>query len=281
MRKSLTLSLALGTAFCLVSNGVGAAPAADLWPRWQEHDPGSTRAVDHSRWQAFLKKYMVETHPSGVNRVRYGDVTANDRAALAGYVARLQEAPISTYNRRSQKAYWINLYNALTVKVVLEHFPVGSIKDISLSSGFFSGIFGGGPWRAKLAAVEGEGLSLDDIEHRILRPIWRDNRVHYAVCCASVGCPNLQPEAFTAQNLERLLTHGTRAYVNHPRGVSLLDGRLRVSSIYDWFQQDFGGSRRAVVQHLRDYANSGLREKLDGYDGKLDYHYDWSLNGPR
>ena len=133
-----------------------------------------------------------------MNRLRYGDVTKTDKGALDGYIARLEKLPISAHGRNAQKAYWINLYNALTVKVVLDHFPVKSIKDISLSSGLFGGLFGGGPWEAKLATVEGEKVSLDDIEHRILRPIWRDNRVHYAVNCASIGCPNLQAEPFTA-----------------------------------------------------------------------------------
>ena len=159
-----------------------------------------------------------------MNRLRYGDVTKTDKGALDGYIARLEKLPISDYGRNAQKACWINLYNALTVKVVLDHFPVKSIKDISLSSGLFGGLFGGGPWEAKLATVEGEKVSLDDIEHRILRPIWRDNRVHYAVNCASIGCPNLQAEPFTAENLERLLDRGAREYVNHSRGVAFADG---------------------------------------------------------
>ncbi len=281
MRKSLRLALAVVLACCLVGNLALAAPEAELWPRWQKHDPASTRTIDHAAWQAFLGKYVAAAHPSGVNRFRYGDVNKQDRSALDGYVARLETVPISAYGRNAQKAYWINLYNALTVKVVLDHFPVKSIKDISLSSGLFGGLFGGGPWKAKLVTVEGEKLSLDDIEHRILRPIWRDNRVHYAVNCASIGCPNLQAEPFTAENLERLLDRGALEYVNHPRGVAFADGRLRVSSIYDWFQADFGGTSQTVVRHLREYAKPALRKRLEGYDRSLDYHYDWSLNGDR
>lgn len=275
-----TLAPAIALACSLVGNLALAAPAAELWPRWQKHDPASTRTIDHSVWQGFLEKY-VAAHPSGVNRFRYGDVAKEDRSALDGYIARLEKLPISGYGRDAQRAYWINLYNALTVKVVLEHFPVKSIKDINLSSGLFGGLFGGGPWKAKLATVEGEKVSLDDIEHRILRPIWQDNRIHYAVNCASIGCPNLQPEAFTAQNAEQLLDRGATEYVNHPRGVAFADGRLRVSSIYDWFQADFGGSSQTVVRHLQKYAKPALRKQLESYSGSLDYHYDWSLNGDR
>ena len=281
MRNFWKIAPAVALACCLVDNQVLAAPAADLWPRWQKHDPADTRAIDHSEWKAFLGKYVAAPHPSGVNRLGYGSVTQEDKDALDGYVARLEKVSISTYGRNAQQAYWINLYNALTVKVVLEHFPVKSIKDISLSSGLFGGLFGGGPWKAKLVTVEGEEVSLDDIEHRILRPIWRDNRVHYAVNCASIGCPNLQAEPFTAGNLERLLDGGAREYVNHPRGAAFEDGRLRVSSIYDWFQADFGGNAKGVVEHLKKYAEPALRKRLEGYGGKLGFHYDWSLNTGR
>ena len=130
-------------------------------------------------------------------------------------------------------------------------------------------------------AVEGEKISLDDIEHSHPSPIWRDNRVHYAVNCASIGCPNLQAEVFTAGNLERLLDGGAREYVNHPRGAAFEGGRLRVSSIYDWFQADFGGNTKGVVEHLKKYAEPPLRKRLEGHSGGFDHHYDWSLNAER
>ena len=281
MRNSWTLVPALALACCLAGSQALAAPAAELWPRWQKHDPASQRTIDHTAWQAFLERYVAADHPSGVNRFRYGAVTQADKSALDGYIAGLEKVAISTYGRNAQKAYWINLYNAVTIKVVLEHFPVKSIKDIRLSSGLFGGLFGGGPWKAKLATVEAEELSLDDMEHRILRPIWADSRVHYAVNCASIGCPNLQAEPYTAENLERLLDRGAREYVNHPRGVAFVDARLLVSSIYDWFQADFGGSSPTVVEHLRKYAKPALRKRLEGYGGSLDFHYDWSLNADR
>ena len=119
---------------------------------------------------------------------------------------------------------------------MLSHFPLASIGDINISPGLFVR----GPWGAKILTVEGEKLSLDDIEHRILRPIWKDNRVHYALNCASLGCPNLQPTAYTSENSEALLDNGARDFINHPRGVSIQKGKLQVSSIYVWFQEDFG-----------------------------------------
>lgn len=253
-----------------------AAPQADVWTRWQQHDPGSTQTIEHTIWNTFLNTYVVATHHSGINRVRYDTVTPVDRQALQHYVTTLQTVPISTYNRQQQKAYWVNLYNALTVHVVLAHYPVDSIRDIDISPGFFAN----GPWGAKLLTIEGEKVSLDDIEHRILRPIWKDNRVHYALNCASLGCPNLAPVAYTSANLEQLLEQGAREYVNHPRGVTFKNGKLYVSSIYVWFKEDFGGGKKGILQHLRRYSNGQLADQLYAYRGGLKKHYDWRLNAP-
>jgi Protein of unknown function, DUF547 len=252
-----------------------AAPKADLWPRWQKNDPANREKIDHSAWGRFLEKYVLSPHPSGINRVRYNVVASDDRAALKTYLKNLQGLPISTYRRSEQRAYWINLYNALTVDFVLSRFPVESIRDINISPGLFAR----GPWGAKLLTLEGEKLSLDDIEHRILRPIWKDNRVHYAVNCASLGCPNLQPTAFTDENTDSLLEKAAREFVNHPRGVSLKNNRLKVSSIYVWFQEDFGGSAEGLMEHWSKYASDALAEALKSYSGGLDHDYDWRLNG--
>jgi hypothetical protein len=251
-----------------------AAPRAELWVRWQKHDATNKENIDHSAWERFLKKYLVAPHPSGINRVRYAVAAPEDRAALESYLRNLQNLPISAYNRAEQKAYWINLYNALTVNVVLSRFPIPSIRDINISPGLFVR----GPWGAKLLAIEGEKLSLDDIEHRILRPIWKDNRVHYAVNCASLGCPNLQPIAYTGGNMEPLLEKGAREYVNHSRGVSVNSGKLRVSSLYVWFQEDFGASAESLREHWQKYADGALGNALKNYTGGLEHDYDWRLN---
>jgi hypothetical protein len=250
-----------------------AAPKAELWPRWQKSDAASTQKVDHGAWDGFLKKY-VEINAGGVNRVRYATVTPEDRQALSEYVKSLEATAISTYNRAEQRAYWINLYNARTVELILSRYPVKSIRDINISPGLISS----GPWGAKNITVEGEQLSLDDIEHRILRPGWKDNRIHYAVNWASLGSPNLQPTAFTAANTDSLLDTGAREFINHPRGVALSGGKLKVSSIYVWFQEDFG-SAEGLMQHWGKYATGALAEGLNRYNGGLDHDYNWSLNG--
>lgn len=248
-----------------------AAPKADLWPRWSAHDADSRKTVDHDDWDAWLGRFVVES-ADGINRVAYGRVGAADRAALQSYIQRLAALDISAYNRAEQFAYWVNLYNALTVDIVLEHYPVASIREIK------SGLFSFGPWKLELVTIEGEAMTLDDIEHRILRPIWRDARIHYAVNCASLGCPNLQRQAFTGANAEDLLETAARDFVNHPRGAQVEDGRLVVSSIYDWFVEDFGGNDRGVIEHLKAHAESDLRAALSRIDRIGADRYDWQLN---
>jgi hypothetical protein len=263
----------------LLAGGFGSgerwfAPDARAWARWAAHDDASGRRIEAGGWDALLRRH-VRPVAGGANRVRYRAFTAADRKQLDGFLAASARAEISRYPRSEQLAFWINLYNALTVKVVLDHYPVDSIRDIDTSPGLFSN----GPWGAKLIRVEGEALSLDDIEHRILRPLWKDNRVHYAINCASIGCPDLQPFAFRGDRIDAQLDAAARGYVNDPRGVSVSGRKITVSRIYDWFIDDFGGSEAGVVAHLLRHAEPALARRIRAI-GRLDgTAYDWRLNG--
>lgn len=258
----------------LASLNVGAAPAADLWPIWDHSNEANMESIDHSAWQAILERYLKSSGDPEVTRFDYQNVSSADKAKLQQYISALGETQITQYRKAEQQAFWINLYNALTVNLVLQRYPIDSIRDIKF--GFFSF----GPWDEKIAKVAGESLSLNDIEHRILRPIWRDNRIHYAVNCASIGCPNLATAAYTADNTESLLQQGAVDYVNHPRGASFDGDELVLSSIYDWYQVDFGGSEQGVIEHLLKFAKPGLAGRLSGHKGGVDYDYDWHLNSP-
>lgn len=177
--------------------------------------------MDHSLWQQFLSRYVVEAK-DGINRVKYGKVSAADKASLKAYLGALGATKVSALSDPEQRAFWINLYNALTVDVVLDHYPVKSIKEISLGGSLFAS----GPWKKPLIGVEGRKLSLDNIEHDILRKQWPDPRNHYAVNCASMSCPNLMTKPFTAGALERMLMQGARDYINHERGVRISGERI-------------------------------------------------------
>lgn len=260
-------------AVALMAKPGSAAPKAELWDRWTRHDPASTATVDHSAWGAFLATYLKD-NPAGLNRVDYAGVSRADRQLLDGYVTLLSGTGVSNLNRAEQQAYWINFYNALTIQVVLEHMPVKSILDIDISPGLFAQ----GPWGKKLVTVEGEELSLDDMEHRILRPIWQDPRIHYGVNCASVGCPDLIIKPYEPVTLDAKLTANAIAYVNSPRGARIENGKVIASKIYDWFIEDFGGNEAGVLAHLRQYAEGDLKLALDAATSIRGYEYDWSLN---
>jgi hypothetical protein len=272
MQKKI-LAVQFITTFLLCVGPALAAPQSKLWQHWTENDPASVLRVDHSTWNRLLKAYLI-TGSDGVTLVRYSRVAAADRTALDHYIRQLTQTAVNRLNRNEQKAFRLNLYNALTVKVILDHYPVKSIRDIDISPGLFSD----GPWGKKLVSVESENISLDDIEHRILRPIWKDPRIHYGVNCASIGCPNLQPEAFTAENTDELLDKGAREFVNSPRGARIENGKLTVSSIYVWFESDFNGTDAGVIAHLKKYARPDLRTQLEQIDRISDNQYDWTLN---
>ena len=272
--RAAVLTLVGTMSLVLASN---SASAGELDAHFKANNPASQTTVDHGAWSAFLSKYVVRS-ADGVNRVAYSKVAAADKQSLTNYLRALQAVKVTALSSDEQRAFWINLYNALTINVVLDHYPVKSIRDISLGGSLFSSFVTGGPWAKALVAVEGKQLSLDNIEHDILRKVWRDPRVHYAVNCASIGCPNLVPVAFTAAALDAMLTQGARDYVNHPRGVRVSGQSARLSQIYSWFREDFGTGDAAILGHVKTYAEPGLKAQLDAVRSIAGYDYDWSLN---
>ena len=269
-REMKAMKRILALFFMAICASAVAAPKADLWAKWEAHNPESAAAVLHDSWDMFLSRNVSQK--DGIALVNYGAVSGDDKRLLDDYLQVLSQTEVSALNKKEQLAFWINFYNALTVKTVLDNYPVDSIKSIS------SGFLPTGPWDDKLAEVEGEEISLNDIEHRILRPLWRDARLHYAVNCASIGCPNLAARAFTAQNAEAMLDAAAADFINHPRGAEVRGGKLYVSSIYDWFAVDFGGDDAAIVAHLKQYAQGKLQEQLQAVNSIADDDYDWSLN---
>ena len=231
---------------------------------------------DHAPWARLLEAHLEQGEGGAPNRFDYGALKANgeDRAALRSYIASLEATDPGVLSRDEAFAFWVNLYNALTVEVVIDHYPVASIRDIAISPGLFST----GPWGKKLVTVTGRELSLDDIEHGILRPDFGDSRVHYAVNCASVGCPDLASRPYTGDELDAMLDRAARAYVNSPRGARVENGRLTASSIFKWYMKDFGGTEEGVLAELRKYAGPDLAAALENVSGVASYDYDWSLN---
>ena len=255
----------------LASLTILAFAAAPVTAQTETATTVSAEIGAHSDWTALLGKY-VSVSEDGVNRFDYGGLKDNaaDSAALDAYVASFADLDIDSLPRDEQYVAWVNLYNALTVQHIRDRFPLKSIR-----SGYIVG-----PWKRVKTLADGEEVSLDEIEHGILREDWDEPRTHYAVNCASYGCPNLKPTAWEAATLEADLAAAASAYINHPRGVSIRrDGKLEVSTIYKWFKEDFGGNEEGVIAHLLEYAEPELAAEIRAKPDIKSYEYDWSLNG--
>lgn len=244
----------------------------ESWEYWENHEATSQEIIDHSEWDDLLGQYVVPDG-QGLNRFAYSAFTEMDKERLDAYVKSLEAVEITLFNRSEQLAYWLNLYNALTIQVVLDHYPVKSIKEIDLA-----GLLSKGPWKAELIFVEEVEMSLDAVEHEILRPIWRDPRVHYGLNCASIGCPNLHTNAFSGATVDSTLDTLAAAFINHPRGVTIEDGELIVSSIYSWFAFDFGNSQAGIIEHVSKFADPDLKAQIAEINRISDHRYNWSLN---
>jgi hypothetical protein len=266
MTRNLSFAIIFLLGFSFAANAASFqslfAPDADLWARWTTHDGNSTKSIDHAPWSAFLTQYR-HAGTDNIARVSYGAVTPESREALDAYLDSLSTLEISSYSRDQQFTFWVNLYNALTIRVILDAYPVQSIQDIDIST---------------LLAIEGKEITLNDIEHRILRPIWNDPRIHYVLNCASLGCPDLSASAFEPSEMETTLDDAARAYINSSRGARVNEGILIASRIYDWFYEDFGSNEEDVIAHLRQYAEPDFATALMASDSIDSYEYDWSLN---
>ena len=272
--------------FLAVTTGIGAAvlagcardapmPAdaktrlAGPWDRWVK---GSKRDVDHGPLALLLDRHVLK-RSDAIHHFAYGDLTAAERKSLDRYIHHLASFAIDSLDRREQYAFWLNFYNALVLRLVLSRYLVLSIRDIK----FGFGPLADGPFDRKLVAVLGQPLSLSDIRDRILRPIFNDPRLHYGLCDAAIGSPNLQSRVFTGERVDRMLDGAALDFVNHPRGARLDGSTLVLSKLYAWHARDFGGAQRGVLAHLRRYAGPGL-SLGSGAGMPMRHAFDWSLN---
>ncbi len=285
LRGMLFSNTVVQRALCLVAFvlaigvALSAAPQSELLDEhWTNHDPDSDMTIDHSEWAWFLAEYLITDDPSGIHLIPYAEIGERSRSRLQSYISGLESVTVTSLNRDEQMAYWMNLYNAVTVELILEHYPVESIRDINISGPFYNRH----PWDAELVEVEGRELSLNNIEHNIIRPIWEDERIHYVVNCAAMDCPVLHYGPFTGQNHDRLFDEAARRYINSPSGFSHDNRRPVFSSIFEWYQGDFGDGIEDVVAHMLEYAEGETHRQLQayrdaGHSPRPRYEYDWTL----
>jgi len=212
---------------------------------------------------------LLATHVRG-GGIDYDGLSA-DKATLDAYLAPAQHYSTEGLSRNEAMAFWINMYNAWTLELILTKYPdVDSIKD--LGSIFSS------PWKKRFVKIGGKTLTLGEIEHEILRKEFKDPRIHFAINCASKSCPPLLPEAYRADTLDAQLDGATQAFINN-NANTLLDGnRLIVSRIFKWYKEDFDGD---IPGYIRKYASGPLKQALENQKDSVDVvfmDYDWSLN---
>ena len=221
-------------------------------------------SVDHSLYASLLNRHLQN------GAVDYSGFQ-KDETLLDRYLEQLAEIDPQSLSADERFAFYVNAYNAWTIKLILSRYPeIDSIK--ALGSLFQS------PWKKKLARIDGQLLTLDQIEHDILRKQFGDPRVHFAVNCASQGCPPLQPEPFTGSRLDEQLNRAARAFINDP-DYNRLEGRiLWVSKIFDWFAEDF---KNDIIGYFITFAEPPLKDRLQKNRDRIRVKYldyDWSLN---
>jgi hypothetical protein len=215
--------------------------------------PVKKRDSDHSVWNDLLKK-----HVSATGKVNYKGFKT-DLELLDSYMRSLNEnAPSETASKEERLAYWINAYNAVTIRLIVVNYPLTSITKLDA----------GKPWDVKRYSNGGKKMSLNDIENNILRPMG-DARIHFALNCAAKSCPPILNEAFTAENVNKLLESRTKQFINSSRTVVEKDA-IKLSKVFEWYAKDFGN----VVDFVNKYAKVKASKTA-----KVTYQeYDWSLN---
>ena len=221
--------------------------------------------VDNSLYGELLKKYVHD------GKVDYAGFKTEEKK-LDRYLKIVENVDSEGLSRNEQFAFYINAYNAWTIKLILTGYPgVKSIKDLG---GLIES-----PWKKKIVRIDGEVTTLDHVEHEVLRPRYKDPRVHFAINCSAKSCPPLRSEPFKGDILDQQLEDSTRTFINNPKSYRLEGNDLYVSRIFKWFSEDFDND---VFGFFLKYATGELKNKLEAKSDRINVRYlqyDWSLNG--
>jgi hypothetical protein len=231
--------------------------------------PAGKETFDHSIYDALLRQYVDE---SGM--VGYAPWKKNDQKKLDEYLDRVREASPSKMDRNEAIAFWTNVYNAWTIRGILEFYPLKSIKDKVSHLGGYN------IWDDYRIAIEGKDLSLNDIEHRILRKM-DEPRIHFALVCAAKGCPRLLSEAYAAKQLESQLEKNARHFFGQKQNFELDQNQkvVRLSTILDWYKDDFGRTDKDRLAYYSSFWSPEDREFLGNREFQIEFiSYDWNLN---
>lgn len=247
MRNGMRTIVSLATLFLLVF-GAGTASAKDV--------------VDHSPFTSILQKYVDAN-----GDVAYGELKENsgDLEKLQSYLKKVAEAEPGDHSEKAQLAFYLNAYNAAVIASIVDHWPTDSPKSIK---GFF---------KSKTHEIAGKELTLDGLEHELIREKWDEPRIHFVLVCAAKSCPTLQRKALTEGNLESVLSSAAETFV--PEATELKDGKVATSKLFKWFSSDFEGAAGSVRKYLAKYTSGEVKKALVEKEADITYSdYDWSVN---
>lgn len=247
--------LLLGSLSCLSGSGKNG----------EYYEQPDSRPITHTAFTALLQKYVAAS-----GKVNYRGLL-KDSTALAHYLRTLSEQPPGKkWSREEQLAYWINAYNGFTLQLILRHYPVKSIKDIGSTIKI---PFVNTPWDQKFIRIGNRYIDLNEIEHGILRKKFNEPRIHFAIVCASVSCPKLLNEAYTAEKLNQQLTQQAKAFINDPNRNRISADEAQLSKIFSWFKGDFTKNGSLI-----DFLNTYSQVKIKPTANLSSLDYNWDLN---
>jgi len=224
---------------------------------------------DHTKFDQILKTYV-----DSEGRVDYNGIAADN--TFREYMRSLENAKADSLSQNGQLAFWINAYNAVTIDKVIKWKPKKSVRET-----FVPGVWTGTKFfTSRQHTVAGQRLSQDDIEHEILRKKFKDPRIHFAIICASSGCPPLPKVAYTAENVQSRLEKETLNYLNSKRGLQIdyVENTLMLSKLFDWFAGDFESKSGSVTNFIKPYLDEKAMAFLDRMPKMSYIEYDWALN---
>ena len=225
----------------------------------------SQEYLKHDQWTSLLQTYVSPT-----GNVDYKGIKEHE-AELDAYLEVLSKNhPTSEWDKNDHLAFWINAYNAFTVKLIVKNYPVVSIKDLGGSIYKVNT-----PWDEKFIHIGEETYDLNNIEHGIIRKEFNDPRIHFAVNCASISCPPLRNEAYVGSKLNAQLDDQAKRFINVPTKNKITKGKAQLSKIFTWFKGDFTASGLSIAEFINQYSEVKMTKKT-----KVTYFdYDWNLNG--
>ncbi|MCY4418237.1 MAG: DUF547 domain-containing protein [Cytophagales bacterium] len=221
------------------------------------------QAAGHAIWSEWLGLYVSET-----GAVDYARCLRDSKGqqVLDGYLGWLDKEVPHAAGRNQRLAYWINAYNAFTIQLILKHYPLKSIKDIEKRTGK-------GPWDHRFISLGGKTYSLNQIEHELIRPTFKDARVHFALVCAAKSCPKLLNQAYLPETISAQLDRQARLFLEDEKKNKIRPRRLEISQVFKWFEEDFT-AQEPLITYLNRYTPKELSSKA-----RISYlPYDWSLN---